>query len=52
MFQAGQEFRPPLHLPPVELRQDRDPSSELNQWIRANYLSFRDIELNLIQHRL
>ena len=34
------------------LRQDRDPSSELNQWIRANYLSFRDIELNLIQHKL
>jgi hypothetical protein len=34
------------------LRQDNDPSSELNQWIRGNYLAFRDIELNLILHRL
>jgi hypothetical protein len=34
------------------LRQDNDQSSELNQWIRANYLRFRDIELNLVQHRM
>jgi hypothetical protein len=34
------------------LRQDSDPSSELNQWIRKNYLSFRDIELNLLQYRM
>jgi hypothetical protein len=34
------------------LRQDNDQSSELNQWIRANYLRFRDIELNLMQHRI
>jgi hypothetical protein len=34
------------------LRQDNDQSSELNQWIRANYLRFRDIELNLIDYRL
>jgi hypothetical protein len=34
------------------LRQDNDQSSELHQWIRAIYLAFRDIELNLILHRL
>jgi len=34
------------------LRQDGDQSSELNQWIRGNYLAFRDIELNLMLHRL
>jgi hypothetical protein len=34
------------------LRQDTDQSSELNQWIRGAYLAFRDIELNLMLHRL
>jgi hypothetical protein len=34
------------------LRQDTDPSSELNQWIRKNYLNFREIELNMILHRM
>ena len=30
------------------LRQERDSSTELHQWIRQNYYSFREIELNLI----
>ena len=30
------------------LRHERDSSTELHQWIRRNYLSFREIELNLI----
>jgi hypothetical protein len=30
------------------LRQERDSSTELHQWIRRNYLSFRELELNLI----
>ncbi len=30
------------------LRQERDSSTELHQWIRRNYLGFREIELNLI----
>jgi hypothetical protein len=34
------------------LRKDSDPSSELNQWIRRNYLGFRDIELNLIAYKM
>lgn len=34
------------------LRQNQDASSELNQWIRGNYIKFRDIELNLIQYRI
>jgi hypothetical protein len=34
------------------LRQDTDSTSELNRWVRSNYLRFRDIELNLIQYRL
>ena len=30
------------------LRNEKDSSTELHQWIRQNYLSFREIELNLI----
>ena len=30
------------------LRNERDSSTELHQWIRENYLHFREIELNLI----
>ena len=30
------------------LRNEKDPSTELHQWIRKNYFSFREIELNLI----
>src|ERR1700743_1669184 len=30
------------------LRNEKDASTELNQWIRRNYLSFRELELNLI----
>jgi hypothetical protein len=30
------------------LRNEKDSSTELHQWIRRNYLSFRDLELNLI----
>jgi len=33
------------------LRSERDSSSELHEWIRRNYLSFREIELSLILHR-
>ena len=29
------------------LRQEKDSSTELHQWIRRNYLSFRDLELKL-----
>jgi hypothetical protein len=29
------------------LRHEKDTSTELHQWIRKNYLSFRDLELNL-----
>jgi hypothetical protein len=32
------------------LRQETDSSTELHQWIRRNYLGFRQIELGLIQH--
>jgi len=34
------------------LRQNSDPSSELNQWIRNAYLKFREIQLNLVEYRL
>ncbi|MBR1218169.1 hypothetical protein JQ557_09240 [Bradyrhizobium sp. U87765 SZCCT0131] len=34
------------------LRQDTDSSSELNQWIRRNYIAFRDIELHLNRYRM
>ncbi len=30
------------------LRQEKDSSTELHQWIRRNYFMFREIELNLI----
>jgi hypothetical protein len=33
------------------LRNEKDASTELNQWIRRNYLSFRELELNLILQR-
>ena len=33
------------------LRQETDSSTELHQWIRSNYLSFREIELNLTVQR-
>ena len=31
------------------LRSERDSSTELHQWIRRNYSSFRDLELSLLQ---
>jgi hypothetical protein len=33
------------------LRHEKDTSTELHQWIRRNYFSFRDLELNLILQR-
>ena len=30
------------------LRQEKDSSTELHQWIRRNYYAFRDLELKLI----
>jgi hypothetical protein len=30
------------------LRNEKDSSTELHQWIRANYFSFRELELNLM----
>ena len=30
------------------LRHEKDTSTELHQWIRKNYLSFRELELNLM----
>src|ERR1700712_78902 len=33
------------------LRNEKDSSTELHQWIRENYLSFRELELNLILQR-
>jgi hypothetical protein len=30
------------------LRQERDSSTELHQWIRLNYFGFRELEANLI----
>ena len=33
------------------LRGERDSSTELHQWIRRNYFSFRELELNLILQR-
>jgi hypothetical protein len=32
------------------LRSEKDSSTELHQWIRRNYLSFRELELSLILH--
>jgi hypothetical protein len=34
------------------LRSERDSSSELYQWIRQNYLNFRQLELSLILQKL
>jgi hypothetical protein len=34
------------------LRANRDQSSELHQWVRNNYTRFRELELNLILHKL
>jgi hypothetical protein len=33
------------------LRSERDSSTELHQWIRRNYLIFRDLEMRLIARR-
>jgi hypothetical protein len=33
------------------LRNERDSSTELHQWIRRNYFSFRELELSLILQR-
>jgi len=33
------------------LRNEKDSSTELHQWIRRNYFSFRELELNLILQR-
>lgn len=34
------------------LRSNKDQSSELHQWVRTNYTRFRELELNLILHKL
>jgi hypothetical protein len=33
------------------LRSEKDSSTELHQWIRKNYFSFRELELNLLLQR-
>jgi hypothetical protein len=33
------------------LRYEKDSSTELHQWVRRNYLSFRELELSLIPQR-
>ncbi len=33
------------------LRQEKDSSTELHEWIRRNYLSFRDLDPNLVLQR-
>jgi hypothetical protein len=33
------------------LRNEKDHSTELHQWVRRNYFSFRELELNLILQR-
>jgi len=33
------------------LRNEKDSSTELHQWVRRNYLSFRELELKLILQR-
>jgi len=33
------------------LRNEKDTSTELHQWIRKNYFSFRELELSLILQR-
>jgi len=32
------------------LRDEKDTSTELHQWVRANYFSFRELELSLMLH--
>jgi hypothetical protein len=34
------------------LRNEKDSSTELHQWIRRNYTSFRELELSLTLQRL
>ena len=36
---------------PTYLRTEKDSSTELHQWIRKNYFSFREIELSLVPQR-
>jgi len=33
------------------LRGEQDSSTELHQWIRRNYISFRELELSLMRQR-
>src|SRR5712691_6698658 len=33
------------------LRSEKDSSSELHEWIRENYITFRDLELDLIEQK-
>ena len=33
------------------LRTEKDSSTELHQWIRRNYTSFRELELSLLPQR-
>jgi hypothetical protein len=33
------------------LRTEKDTSTELHQWVRSNYFSFREIEQRLAQQR-
>jgi hypothetical protein len=33
------------------LRKEKDASTELHQWIRRNYTSFRELDLSLILQR-
>ncbi len=33
------------------LRQEKDSSTELHQWIRRNYTTFRDLELSMLLQR-
>jgi hypothetical protein len=33
------------------LRNEKDSSTELHQWIRKNYFSFRELEISLILQR-
>jgi hypothetical protein len=33
------------------LRQEKDSSTELHQWIRRNYTAFRDLELSMMLQR-
>ena len=33
------------------LRSERDSSTELHQWVRRNYTTFRDLDLSLLPQR-